>query len=285
VSINTSDPDTVIEVPDGSCYPLSASSAYVTVTIDSKKNDMYISGTFYPVFTSTANSQQVKLFHEFKMNPVSKWYRYVAASNTVPTEPVGNNTVESVTKKIYTPLTGKKMYLRDVVYSQDKLLFDYPILHTPEEGENYNPKRKDNLIHLHGPYLNHIIHNFSFKPKGLLHYINPLGKVFYYSQSQDKYYAGDIEIPYNSYVDMGVIEQNPDGGIPYIIRDLLNVDVELYDFNGNHLFLHAQRANTSQYFTITVKESCGMTYKTSNVVGTIAINESVGYVIAWVVSA
>lgn len=283
VSINTS--GTAISVPGGNCYPLSGSSANVTVRIPNEQDvrEMYISGTFYPVFTSTTNNQQVKLFHGFRMNPVSKWYRYVAATNhyTGPNSlyPEGDSA-----KTIYTSRSGIKVYLNDVVYSQEKLLFDRPILET-QEANTYNQWKNDGLIHLQSTCVNRIINSFSFKLDGLQHYINPLGKMFYFSSSQNKYYWGDIEIPHSIYVNTGVVPQNSDGGIPHVIRDMLNVNVELYDFNGNHLFLHAQRTNTSQYFTITVKESCGMTYKTSNPVGTIAVNEMVGKVIAWVEKA
>ena len=76
-----------------------------------------------------------------------------------------------------------------------------------------------------------------------------------------------------------------DGYLPWVIRDMLNVDVELYEKFGSRLFLQARRSSSSAYFTITITLTDGMTYKANNPYGSLEIYEHGFTITPWVKKA
>lgn len=231
-------------------------------------------------FSMKDNGTTVPLFEGFTMNyQKEKWYSY--ASAFTPDNPSAISSIALCNAQNYL------LFIRDVVVSTIPL-YKRPLLETIEEN-TFNQRQSDNLIHLQKTYMNHITTTFSLIPNHLQCYTNWLGKIFHYSNQSSKYICQNKVVKtstnINGYaVNVNVTSSNK-GAIYYLLMGLLNVDVEIYDVNGNHLFFQARRNSTSVNFTITVTDAMGMTFNTSNAAGTIVINETPQVVFPWVTEA
>lgn len=271
--------DTALSYWDGTCYPLSGTNKNITINNNVSSNSLYKTARFCPAFEDDNNSDDttydIGLFERFLMRPVTKWYHYVSARN--------DKTVFSISNRIqcYTAHEDVTLYLMNIVVSRNIPLYDRPVLAIPEENTQ-NQWREDKIIHLENTCVNHLLTNFSWKPDYLQFYTNKLGKTFFYSSAQEKYFEGNIEVFSHSYVSNGsVTEINNTGSLPFVMRGLLNVKLEMYDKQGNHLFLEARRGTTTTSFQVNVISQSGLTYFTNNQWGTIQIYEHPGIVYVW----
>lgn len=226
----------------------------------------------------------IPLFEGFAMNytEANRWYTYVSAFTPSETNSHYSTSISNIT--LCEPMNVPYIYIRDVVVSQIPL-YNRPILSTLEES-TLNQLQPDGIIHLYKTYVNHTITTFSWIPNRLQHYSNLLNKTFYYSDDQQKYYEKEgKELILSGRANGMIMTQPNSGSLNFLLWELLNVDVELYDFMGNYLFFQARRTSINNNFNITIVKSIGMSLVDHNAAGTLVIDNYPKTIIPWITLA
>lgn len=265
-----------VATADGICYPFDREVNNISIDNSQVTTDLYKTLLFYIAPASRTTLVTARIFEEFPILPIGKWFRLVLAMN----KPSNTNnccwlfedyrlcTVASE-DSIYT-------YIRDVVVSTLPL-YDRPVM-ARSEGETLSQRGADGIIHLQSSILNSVLTDFCLKRRETYQYMNRLGKYFYKTSNSTLISEGNEMFDYEAALEANSWTITKSGNnieLPHLLLGMFSASVEIYDMRkGFFLFFEASRSSLTSFFTISVQHSLQMQAMSNNQHGTVQIAAS-----------